>query len=145
MANVTRYNPNPIEDVFNELTRGFWVRPFAGAGGQGQELRIKLDLEEDDKAYKVHAEIPGVKKEDIQVDVDGDLVSIRAEVKQEKQADQSAGRQLHTERYYGMVSRSFSLPVAVDDKNVQAKYHDGVLDLTLPKKAGNGGRRITVQ
>lgn len=140
MANVTRYNP--IEDIFSDLTRGFWVKPVQAPGGA--ELKMKVDVKEDDKSYTVHAEIPGVKKEDIQVDVNGDQVSIRAEVKQEKE-EKKDEKLLHSERYYGMVSRSFSLPGEVDEKATVAKYKDGVLDLTLPKKAGNGARRISVQ
>lgn len=140
MANITRYNP--FEDLLNDFTRGFWVKPLALPGGE--ELKMKLDVEEDEKAYKVHAEIPGVKKDDIQVDVNGDQISIRAEVKREKE-EKKGEKVLHSERYYGMVSRSFTLPTDVDEKGTVAKYTDGVLDLTLPKKQGNGGRRISVQ
>ncbi len=140
MANITRYNP--FEDLFNDFTRGFWVKPLALPGGE--ELKMKLDVEEDEKAYKVHAEIPGVKKDDIQVDVNGDQISIRAEVKREKE-EKKGEKVLHSERYYGMVSRSFTLPTDVDEKGTVAKYTDGVLDLTLPKKQGNGARRIAVQ
>jgi len=139
MANVTRYTP--FEDIFNDLARGFWVKPYPVAGGE--ELKIKVDVKEDDKAYTVHADIPGVKKDDIRVDVNGDQVSISAEVKREK--EEKGEKMLHSERYYGMVSRSFSLPTDVDEKGTVAKYADGVLDLTLPKKQGNGARRISVQ
>ena len=140
MANITRYNP--FDELFNEFGKGFWLKPMSLPGGE--ELKMKLDVEEDDKAYKVHAEIPGVKKEDIQVDVDGGQVSIRAEVKKDKE-EKKDEKVIHSERYYGMVSRSFSLPAEVDEKSVVAKYKDGVLDLTLPKKSGNGSKRINVQ
>jgi HSP20 family protein len=139
MANVTRYTP--FDDLFSDLTRGFWVRPFPVA--TGEELQMKVDVKEGDKAYTVRAEIPGVKKDDIQVDVNGDMVSVRAEVKREK--EEKGDKMLRSERYYGMVSRSFSLPTEVDDKATVAKYSDGVLELTLPKKQGNGARRISVQ
>jgi HSP20 family protein len=139
MANVTRFTP--FEDMFNDLTRGYWVKPLPLAGGE--ELKMKVDVKEDDKAYTVHAEIPGVNKDDIRVDVNGDQVSISAEVKREK--EEKGEKTLHSERYYGMVSRSFSLPGDVDEKGTVAKYADGVLDLTLPKKQGNGARRISVQ
>lgn len=140
MADITRYSP--IDDLFDELTRGFWVKPLAIPGRA--ELRMKLEVKEDDKAYKVQAEIPGVKKDDIQVEVNGDQVSIRAEVKQEKE-EKKGEKVLHSERYYGMVSRSFTLPTEVDEKGTEAKYRDGVLELTLPKKKGGGGRRIAIQ
>jgi HSP20 family protein len=140
MANITRFSP--FDDLFGELGKGFWLKPVAMPGGE--ELKIKVDVKEDDKAYTVHADIPGVKKEDIQVDIDGGQVSIRAEVKQEKE-EKKGEKLIHSERYYGMVSRSFSLPSEVDEKATVAKYQDGVLDLTLPKKSGNGSRRIAIQ
>jgi HSP20 family protein len=140
MANITRYTP--FDDLFSDLMKGFWVKPVALPGGE--ELKLKLEVKEDDKVYTVHAEIPGVKKDDIQVEIDGNQVSIRAEVKQEKE-EKKGEKVLHSERYYGMVGRSFTLPMDVDEKGAVAKYRDGVLDLTLPKKSGNGTRRIAVQ
>ena len=140
MANITRFTP--FDELFNDFTKGFWVKPVAVPGGE--ELKIRLDVKEDDKAYTVHAEIPGVKKDDIQVEVDGGQISIRAEVKQEKE-EKKGEKVLHSERYYGMVGRSFSLPTDVDEKGTVAKYKDGVLDLTLPKKQGNGTKRVAVQ
>jgi HSP20 family protein len=140
MANITRFGS--FDNLFDDLARGFWVKPLAMPGGE--ELKLKVDVKEGDNAYTVHAEIPGVKKEDIQVEVNGDQVSIRAEVKKEKE-EKKGEKLIHSERYYGMVSRSFTLPSDVDDKGTVARYKDGVLDLTLPKKAGNGSRRISVQ
>jgi HSP20 family protein len=140
MANITRFGS--FDNLFDDLAKGFWVKPLAAPGGE--ELKLKVDVKEDDKAYTVHAEIPGVKKEDIQVDVSGDQVSIRAEVRREKE-EKKGEKLLHSECYYGMVSRSFTLPTEVDDKGTVARYKDGVLDLTLPKKSGNGSHRISVQ
>jgi HSP20 family protein len=140
MANISRYAP--FDDLFGDLAKGFWLKPMPVPGGE--ELKIKVDVKEDDKCYTVHADIPGVRKEDIQIDIDGSQVSIRAEAKQEKEEKQD-GKLIHSERYYGMVGRSFSLPLEVDEKSVVARYKDGVLDLTLPKKSGNGTRRVAVQ
>lgn len=139
MANITRYSP--FDNLFDELGKGFWLKPVALPGGA--ELKMKLEVKEDDKAYTVHAEVPGVKKEDIQVEVHGDQVSIRAEVKQEKE-EKEGGKVIHSERSYGMVGRSFSLPTEVDDKATVAKYKDGMLELTLPKRTSSG-KRISVQ
>jgi len=142
MANIQRYGyGGTLDDVFGDLMKGFWVKPVAYPGDG--ELKMKLDVKEDDKAYTIHAEIPGVKKEDISVDVDGGQVSIRAEVKRESEAKDS-DRVLHSERYYGMVSRSMSLPSEVDAQGAKAEYKDGVLQLTLPKKAAKSARRVTV-
>lgn len=139
MANITRYNP--FEDLFNEFTKGFWVKPLAMPAGT--ELSIKVDVKEDDKSYTVRADVPGVKKEDIQVDVEGNMVSLRAEAKQEKE-EKKGEKVIYSERSYGMVSRSFSLPAEVDAKGAKAEYKDGVLSLTLPKKGNGGGKRISV-
>jgi len=130
-----------LDDVFGDLMKGFWVKPVA-VPGDG-ELRMKVDVEEDDKAYTIHADVPGVKKEDIHVDVDGGQVSIRAEVKQESEK-KDGEKVLHSERYYGMVSRSMSLPTEVDAQAAKAEYKDGVLNLTLPKKAAKSARRVTI-
>lgn len=141
MANLIR--STAFDSLFDDLARGFWVKPVA-LPASAEELKLKVDVREDDKAYTVHAEIPGVKKEDIQVEVHGDQVSIRAEVKREKE-EKKGEKLLHSERYYGMASRSFTLPGEVDDKATVAKYQDGILDLTLPKKSGGGAHRVAVQ
>lgn len=145
MANITRLNP------FKELVR---IDPFADVGDffSGLTLRpvlrnfeiepqIKLEVSEEDKSYLVKAEIPGVKKEDIYVAVDGKLVSISAEVKKEKE-EKEGERVIRSERYYGKVSRSFSLDQEIDEGGAQARYTDGVLDLTLPKNPGLPPRRL---
>lgn len=140
MANLQRYGGG-LDDVFGDLMKGFFVRPVALPGET--ELRLKVEIKEDDKAYSVHAEIPGVKKEDISVDVDGNQLSIRAEVKRDD--EKKAGKKvLHSERYYGMVSRSMTLPTEVDAQAAKAEYKDGVLDLTLPKKAAKSARRLNI-
>lgn len=145
MANITRFNPlsalSPIEDVFDELTRGFFVRPVGVP--RAMELQIKLDVKEDEKAYKVRADLPGVKKEDIHVDIDGNHVSLSAETKSERE-EKEGEKTIYTERSYGMVSRQFDLPGEVDPQGCKAEYRDGVLNLTLPKKNGASGRRINV-
>ncbi|MGE0873208.1 MAG: Hsp20/alpha crystallin family protein [Burkholderiales bacterium] len=140
MANIVR--SGSVEDIFGDLMKGFWVKPLSMP--EAQDMKIKVDVTEGDKAYTVHAEIPGVKKEDIQVEVDGNVVSIRAEVKRESE-EKKGEKVLRSERYYGRVERSFSLPVDIDDKATVAKYKDGVLDLTLPKKAAASTRRIAVE
>jgi HSP20 family protein len=106
------------------------------------EPRIKIDVTEDDKSYTVTADMPGVKKEDIMVDVHGSEVSIAAELKRESEEKQ--GKQLRTERVYGMQRRSFTLASEVDEDNVVARYADGVLSLVLPKKAGKGSKQIPI-
>jgi len=139
MTNLTRYNP--FDDFFKDFGKGFWVKPVAFPGEA--ELSMKIDVKEDDKAFTVKADIPGVKKEDIQIDIDDDQISLRAEAKQEKE-EKKDEKVVYSERSYGMVSRSFTLPVAVDEKGAKAEYKDGVLNLTLPKKSNGAAKRIAV-
>ena len=126
MANITRIDP--LDDLF----RGFFVRPVDFNGTQQQPPSIKMDVKEQGDNYLVHAELPGVKKEDIHVVVDGNQVSISAEVKQEKEVKEGE-RVLRSERYFGKVSRSFQLGQEIDDAKAAAKFNEGVLELTLPK------------
>ena len=139
MANITRYNL--FDDLLKDFGKGFWVKPVAFPGET--ELSMKIDVKEDDKAFTVKADVPGVKKEDIQIDIDGDQVTLRAEAKQEKE-EKKGEKTVYSERSYGMVSRSFTLPVDVDEKGAKAEYKDGVLNLTLPKKGNGTAKRITV-
>lgn len=148
MANITRYDPlneiarfNPfmdIDDVFNR----FMLRPFARTGLE-LEPQIRMDVKEVNGEYRIDAEIPGVKKDDIHVSIDGKRVSISAEVKQEKEVKEGE-RLICCERSYGMTSRSFTLADEVDQGKVQAKYNNGILELTLPKKPGAARKEIPV-
>ena len=143
MANITRYNP--FEDFFNDFGKGFFVRPIAFPGET--ELSMKIDVSEDDKSFTVKADIPGVKKEDIQVDIDGGQVSLRAEARKQTDSEKQTKKDekvVYSERSYGMVSRSFTLPVDVDAKDAKAEYKDGVLSLSLPKKSNGSAKRVAV-
>jgi HSP20 family protein len=141
MASITRYNP--FDEAFDDLFRGFFVRPVSYEAPAGA-AQFRVDVSEDEKAYTLRAEIPGVKKEDIHVTIDGDTVAISAEVKNEKEV-KNGERVLRSERYYGKVYRAFTLGQAVEEAGTQAKYANGVLELTLPKKAAVQAKRITIQ
>jgi len=138
MANITRLDP--LDDLF----RGFFVRPVDINGSLQQAPSIKLDVKEQGSNYLVHAELPGVKKDDIHVIVDGNQVSISAEVKQEKETKEGE-RLLRSERYFGKVSRSFQLGQEIDDSKAEAKFNDGVLELTLPKRTASPNKRLNIQ
>ena len=128
-------------DLLDAPFRNF-LRSWGGDMAEGSP-RIRLELSEEDDSYTVKAEIPGVRKEDIDVNVDGNQVTISAEMK--KASEQRKGaRLLRSERQYGFASRSFSLAVPVDDTKAQAKYHDGVLELTLPKKPSSSSHRLSI-
>lgn len=108
-------------------------------------LKMRVDVSEKDNAYLVKADIPGVKKEDINVRIDGNIVQIDAEVNREKETKGNGDKILRSERYWGNISRTFSLAQVVDDSKVVAKYADGVLSLELPKKASPASKKIAVQ
>ena len=133
-------------DRFDDFFPDFFRR-FAGMPRLAEDVpgEIRIDVTENDKDYQVRAEIPGARKEDIRVSVDGNFVSISAEVRKEKEDKAKGGRVLVKETYYGSASRGFSLGCEIDDKAVVARLEDGVLKLTLPKRDGAGARTIAVQ
>jgi HSP20 family protein len=136
MNELTRYDP------FDDFFRGFFVRPIEmGKGVEAPDM--KVDVKEQDKAFVIHAEMPGIKKEDIHVTVDGPVVSISAERREEKEEKQGE-RVLRSERYFGKVSRSFNLGQDIDEAAAKAKFENGVLELTLPKKAVAQAKRLTI-
>lgn len=141
MANLTRFTP--FDDSFDELLRGFFVRPMAFEGTPQPAQAIRVDVTEDERAYTLHAEIPGVKKEDIHVTIDGEQVAISAETRKEREVKEGE-HVLRAERYYGKVYRAFTLGQPVDDEKAVAKYTDGVLELTLPKKAAVSAKRLSI-
>ena len=108
-------------------------------------LDIKIDVTEADGMYKVRADIPGVKKDDINVRIDGNIIQIDAEAKKEKETKGNGGKVLCSERWEGAVSRTFSVAQDVDEAKVSAKYEDGVLTLELPKKTTTASKRISIQ
>lgn len=140
MTSLIRYNT--VDNALDDLFQGFFMRPVRMEGAS--ELQMKLDVSEDDKAYKVHAEIPGVKKEDIHVSIEGNQVGISAEVKNEKEVKEGE-KVLRSERYYGKVSRAFTLGQDVDEAESQARYNDGILELILKKKVASSAKRLTIQ
>jgi HSP20 family protein len=132
-----------FSDNFDSALRRFFA-PVA-FDGEMPELKMRIDVSERDNGYEVKADIPGVKKEDINVRIDGNVVQIDAEVKRDRQTRGNGDKVLRSERYYGNVSRTFSLAEDVDDTQAQAKYADGVLTLALPKKAVAASRKVAVQ
>ena len=140
MANITRFDP--FTD-FDDLFKGFLVRPLRYDLEAPGQMNVKLDVTRTDDTYTVKAEMPGIKKDDISVSIDGSQVTIAGEVKKEKE-EKKGEEVIRSERYYGKVARSFTLPQEVDEAKAQAKYADGVLNLTLPVKSKAGSRKLTV-
>lgn len=145
--NLMRFNPfsdisrfEPFRN-FDEMINNLRLMPWSGVEA---ESRIRLDVSETDDAYMIKADMPGVSKEDIKVNVEGNQVTIQSEVKKESE-EKKEGKVVRCERYYGQQSRSFTLAQDVDDARAEAKYQDGVLLLTLPKKPGSASKQISIQ
>lgn len=141
MTALTRYDR--MEDFLPDLLRRF-ARPMSLDVDMPAEIR--LDVSENDREFTVSAEIPGARKDDIRVVVDGRAVSISAEMKKDvEERDDKSGRVLLKETTRGSVSRSFVLTQEVDDKACTAKLENGVLKLHLPKRANAGNRVLAIE
>ena len=132
-----------FDDFFKDIAPGFYVRPLHGDSLPAPS-QIKVDVKETEGGYTVQAEVPGVPKEDIQVSIEGNVVSLRAEVRQHDQKTEGE-KVLRSERYYGSVARSFQLPADIDAAQAKAKYDNGILTLTLPKKLNNSSQRLNIE
>lgn len=143
MSNLRVFDPL-FNDNFESAMRRFFS-PSVFEGADEHPLKMRLDVTENDGAYAVKADIPGVKKEDISVRIDGNVVQIDAETKHEKEEKGNGDKVLRSERYYGTISRTFSLASDIDESKVDARYADGVLTLQLPKKAAAQTKKIAVQ
>lgn len=143
MNALTRFDR--LDELFPEMFKR-WARPVSTTGFDAPG-EIRIDVSETDTGYDVRAEVPGVKKEDIRVMIDGNHVSISAEVRREKEEEKKARgeRTLVKELYVGSVSRGFSLAHDVDEKAAIAKYEDGLLKLSLPKKQETRNRTLAIQ
>ena len=147
MTSMTRWNPfkslariDPSAD-FDDFFRGFGLRPRWNEMAIAPDVRINVT--ENDTSYRVEAEIPGVEKNAIDVSINGDQVSISAEVKRETK-EKDGHREILTERSYGQVYRSFTLPGEVDNSKATAHYENGLLTLDLPKKKNGSARKLSV-
>jgi HSP20 family protein len=127
----------PMDEMFRQMLRP-WRTELAERAPQ-----IKLDVHENDASYTVKAEVPGVGKDDIDVRIEGNRVTLSAEVKKDKE-EKKDGRVLRSERQYGFASRSFTLACDVDEAKSEAKYKDGILELTLPKKSKTSSKRLPI-
>ena len=123
-----------LSDPFREMENHFWELFARPASAMLPVPEMKLDISEDDKAYQIKADVPGVKKEDIKVKIDGNHVAIGAEIRKEEES-KSGKRVISSERSSSQY-RAFTLAQDIDADKAEAKYQDGVLELTLPKKPG---------
>jgi HSP20 family protein len=140
MSNLVTYDPF-LDTGFDELFRGFF-KPVRVEGAR-TPVTIRMDVTETGDGYMIHAEMPGVKKGDIDVQIEGNEVTITGEVKRDWEKKEG-DKMLRSERYYGNIYRSFTLPRELDPVKSEAKFHDGVLELKLVAMAGVTGRKLPV-
>lgn len=95
---------------------------------------MRVELGENESNFVVDVELPGVEKNDISLDVDNNILTVSVETKRDKENELN-NKVLHTERYYGLMKRSLTLPEGIDDSAIKASYNNGILHITLPKKA----------
>ena len=142
MSNLTRFDPFSIEPE-SEMFQGLF-RPLRGLSLEESPLgQVKIDVSETDASYQVKAELPGVEKKDIDVKLDRNTVSIHAKSERNKEVKEGE-RVIRRERYAGEVSRTFSLGSEIDEAGASAQYQDGILTLTLPKKAPADQKRLQI-
>jgi HSP20 family protein len=144
--NVIRWEPfREMEDMFRQLPPVLLSGLVRGSGAGRSEpsaWRPVADITENDKEYVVKAELPGVKKEDLKIELQDGILTITGERKVEE--EQKDDNQIRVERFYGTFTRSFALPDNVDAKNIRAQSKDGVLMVHIPKKAPAKPEAITV-
>jgi HSP20 family protein len=149
---MAMFRPRSVEDQFGRMVESIledFIAPVAQAAAMSRfsedsTISPRIDVSENDKAYAIKAEMPGVKKEDVKVSIDGPRVTIEAEVKREEQKPEGENVVM-SERSVRKYVRSFLLPTDVDDSAADARLEDGILALTLPKKQAAAAKRLTIQ
>lgn len=130
-----------LDNFFRDVNPGYFIKPLHGDPLPAQ---IKVDVKENPNEFIVEAEIPGTGKENINVGIDGNVLTIRAEISQVDSQNKEETI-LRTERYYGSVSRSFKLSSDIDEQNSKARYENGILILNLAKKLKPSGQRLSIE
>ena len=144
MANLARFDPFQLTslDPFESMVRDLVPTGLRSMMRTWEEPAIPVEVQEQDNAYLMTAELPGVKKEDIDISIAGNQVTISAETRQEKLAEDA--REWCNERVYGKFTRTIQLPLEIEEQGADASYADGLLHLTLPKKASSVAKKLEV-
>ncbi len=146
MANLL-VRREPLGSLFDEFFNDFFARgamPSLRSAELPAAVRARMDVVDKNDRYDVLVDLPGVKKEDIQVTIEGNRVAIAAETKSEKETKEGE-RVIHSERYAASYARSFELPAEVTEEGAEATFENGVLRLTLPKRAAVTSKRLTIR
>ncbi|MGE5338137.1 MAG: Hsp20/alpha crystallin family protein [Gemmatimonadota bacterium] len=146
MANLL-VRREPLGSLFDEFFSDLFSRgamPALRSAELPAAVRARMDVVDKNDRYEVLVDLPGVKKEDIQVAIEGNRVSIAAETKSEKETKEGE-RLIHSERYAASYARSFELPAEVTEEGAEATFENGVLRLALPKRAAVTSKRLTIR
>lgn len=130
-----------FDELFRDVNPGYFIKPLHGDPLPSQ---IKVDIKENPNEFIVQAEIPGAGKENIHVNIDGNVISIRAQISQ-VDTESKDDKLLRSERYYGEVARSFQLPTDIDEAASKARYDNGILTLNLTKRQKQAGQRMQIE
>lgn len=139
---------DPFREVEEILDRGGRALDWPFRGGRNLIAREadwapRVDISETDKEFTIKAEVPGIKREDVKINIEDHVLSIHGESKQEKEEE---GKRFHrVERFYGSFNRSFALPENVDEEQIAANFKDGLLSLTIPKKEAEKAKAIEIK
>lgn len=147
LPRIYQRSENPLSSLRefqNEIDR--WMNErflWPSADWKGWDFAPACDLSETEKEFLIKADLPGVKKEDVKIQVDGNQITIGGERKEE--IEEGDAKKHHSEAFYGSFMRSFTLPQKIDEQNVSAEYRDGVLNVTIPKSKQRETRKIEIQ
>lgn len=131
---IVRYNSalnDFVPTTFSNLIDRFFTESAGRAGGSAYSFVPRVDIVEDEKAFEIHAAVPGMNKEDFRIDLNDNLLTLSGERKFTKERKENNFHSFETQ--YGTFSRSFSLPENVDASKITAKYNNGILEITIPK------------
>ena len=145
---LARFSPLPdvvsLRDAMGRLFEDSFIRPSTWTGLPAGQIAVPVDLWETPEAYLLHADIPGLRAEEIDINVTADTVSIAGEIKEQSPAGVSSEGCLRQERRHGRFLRAFSLPTQLDSAKVEATFENGVLQLVLPKAEAVRPKQIKI-
>ena len=131
---IVKYNAalnDFVPTSFNNLIDRFFNESLSRSGGSAYSFVPKVDITENEKSYEIHVAAPGLNKEDFKIDISDNLLTISGERKFNKEKRENNFHSIETQ--YGTFGRSFALPENVDANKIEAKYNNGILEITVPK------------
>ncbi|MBN1959194.1 MAG: Hsp20/alpha crystallin family protein [Desulfuromonadales bacterium] len=143
---LAKWDPfREMEEMLDPYSRSLdW--PFRGGRNlntKGADWAPRVDISETDAEFCIKADVPGIKREDVKINIEDHILTISGENKREKE---EKGEKFHrVERYYGSFQRSFTLPENVDEEKIDAGFKDGLLTLTIPKTEAAKPKSIEVK